>query len=84
MQGPARVTVSEVKRRARFCRIDSAASVCSSGPETTTPLGMPKRSPSSSAVPPIITFLSLSVSSVAPSPRSTSTRTLSESMRCEY
>ena len=43
------------------------------GPETTLPLGMLKRSPSSRAVPPMTTFLSLSLPSVASSPRRTST-----------
>ena len=72
MPSPPSVTTSEVQRSVRFCRIDSAASVCSIGPETTPPFGMLKRSPSSSAVPPTMTFLSLSLASVASSPRSTS------------
>ena len=70
---PAAVTRSEVQCRLRFCRIDSAASACSSGPETIPPFGTLKRSPSSSAVPPTMTFLSVSRASVAVSPRNTST-----------
>ena len=50
------------------------ASACSAGPETMPPFGMLKRSPSSSAVPPMMTFLSFSWSSAALLPFRTSTK----------
>ena len=60
MPSPTSVTISDVHCSARFCRINSAASVCSVGPDTISPFGTLKRSPSSSAVPPMMTFLSFS------------------------
>ena len=71
---PASVTRSDVQRRVRFCSIDSAASACSTGPDRIRPFGTLKRSPSSSAVPPTMTFLSASFANVAASPRNTSTK----------
>ena len=53
---PNSVNHGEFARSSRFCSSDSTASACSTGPETSRPFGTLNRSPSSSAVPPTMTF----------------------------
>src|SRR4029453_14043939 len=63
--GPENLAINDVERIRRSCRMVSAASACTSTPETTRPFGTLNRSPNSMAVPPTSTFLSFSRAIVA-------------------